>query len=330
MRADGRAQREDLRDRRASRLARARRRAAFYDEEALAQRLGRAPRALLHAHGQRYQVVPELRQMIVFAPHDVIKDAPFTRRRSHHAAATCSSTCSRAAQQRALAVLPLRAQPRRRARSSGRARARRTSPHDFETDRQALAHLPEVQRRPHPGRDAPAALQERRRAAALRLFPARRRALLGRRTCSGPTTRCSTRSMPPSLLVTEQGELVHAFGGASRFLGRATGDHAPRLVRRRSTTSSGWSSSAGLRRALAQAGPIVFKQRAPRATRRARRRYKVTMRRVRAQDRRGGARPRDIPRSESRDGAPGAPRAGDGDRPRPRSRASSSKRSRPS
>ncbi len=29
--------------------------------------------------GERYQVVPELRQLIVFAQHNVIKDAPFTR-----------------------------------------------------------------------------------------------------------------------------------------------------------------------------------------------------------------------------------------------------------
>ena len=30
-------------------------------------------------NGHTYQVVPELRQMIVFAQHNVIKDAPFTR-----------------------------------------------------------------------------------------------------------------------------------------------------------------------------------------------------------------------------------------------------------
>src|SRR4029079_10863753 len=30
-------------------------------------------------HGDGYQVVPELRQMVVFAQHNVIKDAPFTR-----------------------------------------------------------------------------------------------------------------------------------------------------------------------------------------------------------------------------------------------------------
>ena len=30
-------------------------------------------------HGDRYQVVPDVRQMVVFAQHNVIKDAPFTR-----------------------------------------------------------------------------------------------------------------------------------------------------------------------------------------------------------------------------------------------------------
>ena len=29
--------------------------------------------------GNTYQVVPDLRQMVVFAPHNVIRDAPFTR-----------------------------------------------------------------------------------------------------------------------------------------------------------------------------------------------------------------------------------------------------------
>src|SRR5690606_14614994 len=29
--------------------------------------------------GRSYQVVPEIRQMVVFAQHNVIKDAPFTR-----------------------------------------------------------------------------------------------------------------------------------------------------------------------------------------------------------------------------------------------------------
>jgi two-component system, chemotaxis family, CheB/CheR fusion protein len=52
---------------------------AIYTEEALAgvsaERLAR----YFTKVGDRYQVVPELRQRIVFAQHNVIKDAPFTR-----------------------------------------------------------------------------------------------------------------------------------------------------------------------------------------------------------------------------------------------------------
>ena len=44
------------------------------------QRLARsASSATSSRSGDTYQVVPELRQMVVFAPHNVIKDAPFTR-----------------------------------------------------------------------------------------------------------------------------------------------------------------------------------------------------------------------------------------------------------
>ena len=58
-------------------------------ERAAARRLRRAGRARTSrpsgwnatscASARRYQVVPELRQAIVFAAHNVIKDAPFTR-----------------------------------------------------------------------------------------------------------------------------------------------------------------------------------------------------------------------------------------------------------
>ena len=51
-----------------------------YDEEARGERLAASgSSATSCASGDSYQVVPELRQMIVFAPHNVIKDAPFTR-----------------------------------------------------------------------------------------------------------------------------------------------------------------------------------------------------------------------------------------------------------
>ena len=52
---------------------------AVYDESALANvSEDRLARYFLKI-GAAYQVVPELRQMIVFAQHNVIKDAPFTR-----------------------------------------------------------------------------------------------------------------------------------------------------------------------------------------------------------------------------------------------------------
>ena len=52
---------------------------ATYGEEAVA---GVSPDRLSRyfiKHGDRYQVVPDVRQMVVFAQHNVIKDAPFTR-----------------------------------------------------------------------------------------------------------------------------------------------------------------------------------------------------------------------------------------------------------
>jgi two-component system CheB/CheR fusion protein len=51
----------------------------LYDEESVggvsAQRLQR----YFQANGSSFQVTPELRQLVVFAPHNVIRDAPFTR-----------------------------------------------------------------------------------------------------------------------------------------------------------------------------------------------------------------------------------------------------------
>src|SRR5579859_5161594 len=50
-----------------------------YDEEALVN----VPRDRVERYfrpmGRAYQIVPEIRQMVVFAPHNVIRDAPFTR-----------------------------------------------------------------------------------------------------------------------------------------------------------------------------------------------------------------------------------------------------------
>ena len=53
--------------------------AGVYEEASLADVSPQRRKRYFTRKGNHYQVVPELRQMIVFAPHNVIKDAPFTR-----------------------------------------------------------------------------------------------------------------------------------------------------------------------------------------------------------------------------------------------------------
>lgn len=53
--------------------------AGLYGEEAMAGVSQQRRERFFTRKGDAYQVVPVLRKMIVFAPHDVLKDAPFTR-----------------------------------------------------------------------------------------------------------------------------------------------------------------------------------------------------------------------------------------------------------
>jgi two-component system CheB/CheR fusion protein len=53
--------------------------AGVYSEEALASLSPSRLARYFTRHASGYQVTPELRKMIVFAPHNVIKDAPFTK-----------------------------------------------------------------------------------------------------------------------------------------------------------------------------------------------------------------------------------------------------------
>ena len=128
-----RAAGQDLRDRRAPRLARARG-ARHLRRGGGRERLAGAARALLHPHAATAtRSCPELRQMVVFAQHNVIKDAPFTRVDLDHAAATCSSTCSRRRSRRCSSLFHF-ALNRGGVLFLGPERERRArSPHDFET-----------------------------------------------------------------------------------------------------------------------------------------------------------------------------------------------------
>ena len=155
--------------------------------------------------------------MVVFAHHNVIKDAPFTR----VDLVSCRNLLiylQPPAQQKVLCLFHFalnrggvavpRAEREPRARSSTTSRPSTStgaSTASTATSRIAGRRAPAAGARPC----ARPALPIRRAAAA--------RATRSR-SCSGPTTRSSTSSCRPSLLVNERGELVHAFGGASRFL----------------------------------------------------------------------------------------------------------------
>jgi two-component system CheB/CheR fusion protein len=51
----------------------------MYDEQAIANVSAARVERYFTRRGQSYQVVPDIRQMVVFAAHNVIRDAPFTR-----------------------------------------------------------------------------------------------------------------------------------------------------------------------------------------------------------------------------------------------------------
>ena len=97
------------------------------------ERVARAPRALLHqTAATATRSCPRLRQMVVFAPHNVIKDAPFTR----VDLVSCRNMLiylQPPAQQKVLSAVSFRAEPRRRAvprpeREPGRARRTTSRP----------------------------------------------------------------------------------------------------------------------------------------------------------------------------------------------------------
>ena len=81
--------------------ARRRARSGLYPASIVERRLaGAAASASSRSDGDGYRVSKELREMCVFAPHNVIADPPFSRARPRSPAATCSSTSSAELQQK--------------------------------------------------------------------------------------------------------------------------------------------------------------------------------------------------------------------------------------
>ncbi|HKP58809.1 MAG TPA: chemotaxis protein CheB [Polyangiales bacterium] len=185
----------------------------IYDEQAVANVSAERLARYFFKTGNAYQAVPELRQMIVFAAHDVIKDAPFTR----VDLVSCRNLLiylQPAAQQKALALFHF-ALNRGGTLFLGPSESTGTLARDFQvldkhwriyTKHQDL-RLPldtRVEARRLETRSSGLALQAPARHSLSQLL--------------GTYDALLDEVMPPALLISDHGELIQTFNGASQLL----------------------------------------------------------------------------------------------------------------
>jgi two-component system CheB/CheR fusion protein len=190
---------------------------ALYDEQAMANVSAERLERYFLRRGDGFQVAPEIRQMVVFAAHNVTKDAPFTR----VDLVTCRNLLiylQPTAQQRVLGLFHF-ALKRGGVLFLGPSESPGAQLQDFETLEKHWRIF-----RKHSDSRVQVDLQrsqvgvkhQARASAAIS-----RAATAARHSASQLLSTYDTlleEFVPPSLLVNESNELVHAFGGASRFL----------------------------------------------------------------------------------------------------------------
>jgi two-component system, chemotaxis family, CheB/CheR fusion protein len=224
-----------------------------YGEEAVSNvSSDRLARYFTHSAGT-YQVIPELRQMIVFAQHNVISDAPFTR----VDLISCRNLLiylQQPVQQRILSVFHFALSPGGML-FLGPSETLGTLADGFEVlDKQwqLYRRAGEVRTRVEARRAFVPAMDARAVAAAV-LPPAKHS--LGQLLSVYDALLEET--MPPSLILSERGELLHVLGGAARFLrvrdGRQSLDVQDLVHAELKMIFAG-----GLKRALAEGSPVVF------------------------------------------------------------------------
>ncbi len=230
---------------------------AIYEEEALANVSRERLERYFLRNGGAYQIVPDLRKMIVFATHNVLKDAPFTR----VDLVTCRNLLiyfQPAAQQKVLSLFHF-------ALNSGGVLflgpSETVGPlqHDFEavnkhwrlyrkhTDVRVAVDTRPTRMTPGDARSLPPPL------VAAPFTPRQSVSQL-----LGTYDTLLEEVMPPSMLVSERGELVHSFGGASRFLRARDGRHTSELLDLVEPELR-MVLVGGLKRALAESAAVVFK-----------------------------------------------------------------------
>ena len=226
---------------------------AFYAESSLVNVSPERRDRYFIRSGSSYQLVPELRQSIVFAAHNVIKDAPFTR----IDLVSCRNMLiyfQPPVQQKVLNHFHF-ALNRGGVMLLGPSESPGVLVKDFETIDQQWRFY-----RKHSDVRTPVDPRLRPRLPESGLSPAP----------AGPFARYSMSNllatydvllqdfMPPSLLVNDRNEMVHAFGGASRFLRARDGRQGLEVIDQVDDDLK-LVLQGGLRRALLSPTPIVFK-----------------------------------------------------------------------
>jgi two-component system CheB/CheR fusion protein len=230
---------------------------AVFEEPSLANVSAQRLERYFVRRAKSYEIVPELRQAVVFAHHNVIKDAPFTR----IDLVSCRNMLiylQPAAQQKVLSLFHF-ALNRGGMVFLGPSESPGNLLHDFET----VDSKWRVYRK----------YSDRRMQVDTRLQPSSSKSIagkagllangnaFGRHSVSqllGTYDTLLDEFMPPSLLVDDQGALVHSFGGASRFLkvrdGRQGLDAFDMVEAELKMVLMG-----GLQRALKEPTAVVFK-----------------------------------------------------------------------
>src|SRR5688572_27443069 len=227
---------------------------AAYDEEAVSNVSAERLTRYFTQNGHTYQVVPELRQMIVFAQHNVIKDAPFTRLDL----ITCRNLLiylQPAAQQRVLSFFHF-ALNQDGVLLLGPSESLGPLGDGFEVvDKhwQLYRKAGEV-RTPVDLRQRPAMSTGTGRVAGSPLLPATRHTL---GQLLSVYDALLEETMPPSLIVNDRGELVHVLGGAARFL-RVRDGRQSLNVQDLVHADLKMILAGGLKRALAEGAAVVF------------------------------------------------------------------------
>ena len=227
---------------------------AAYDEDAVS---GVSPERLARYFtqvGHMYQVVPELRQMIVFAQHNVITDAPFTRLDL----ISCRNLLiylQPPAQQRILSFFHF-ALAQNGVLFLGPSESLGPLADGFEiVDKhwQLYRKGAEV-RTPVDMRQRPAAPPPGARVTVPTVVPTARHSL---GQLLSVYDALLEEALPPSLIVTDDGELVHALGGGARFL-RVRDGRQSLDVQDLVDADLKMILIGGIKRALGERTPVVF------------------------------------------------------------------------